>query len=62
MGMVAISPEIASAFFVFYGGHGEVTLHAREQQISRQRVMALKDGGHITERQLPKEGPRCRGR
>ena len=38
MGMVAISPHIASAFFVFYGRHGDVTLHALDRDISRQRV------------------------
>jgi hypothetical protein len=38
MGMVAISPRIASAFFVFYGRHGDVTLHAQDRDISRQRV------------------------
>ena len=38
MGMVAISPHIASAFFVFYGRHGDVTLHAQERAISRQCV------------------------
>ena len=31
-------------------------------QLNADRVMALKDSGHITERQLPKEGPGCRGR
>jgi hypothetical protein len=38
MCMVAISPQIASAFFVFYGRHGDVTLHAQDRDISRQRV------------------------
>ena len=31
-------------------------------QLNAERVTALKDSGNITERQLPKEGPRCRGR
>jgi hypothetical protein len=38
MGMVAISPRIASAFFVFHGQHGDVTRHAHDRAISRQRV------------------------
>lgn len=38
MGMVAITPHIASAFFVFYGRHGDITLHAQDRDISRQRV------------------------
>jgi ferredoxin len=29
-------------------------------QLNADRVAALKETGHITERQEPKEGPRCR--
>jgi hypothetical protein len=36
--MVAISPQIGSAFFVLCGRHGAVTLHAQDRGISRQRV------------------------
>jgi hypothetical protein len=36
--MVALSPQVASAFFVFYGRHGDVTLYAEEREVSRQRV------------------------
>jgi hypothetical protein len=35
MGMVAISPHIASAFFVLYGQHGDIARHARDRAISR---------------------------
>jgi hypothetical protein len=38
MGMVASPPRIASAFFVFCGQHGDVTQHAQDRAISRQRV------------------------
>src|SRR6516165_7209712 len=38
MSMVALSPQVASAFFVFYGRHGDVTLYAEEREVSRQRV------------------------
>jgi len=31
-------------------------------QLNAARVAALKETGHITERQAPQEGPRCRGR
>ena len=31
-------------------------------QLNCDRVAALKESGHITERQEPKEGPGCRGR
>lgn len=31
-------------------------------QLNCERVAALKERGHITERQEPKEGPGCRGR
>jgi ferredoxin len=30
-------------------------------QLNAERVIALKESGNITERQVPKEGPRCRG-
>jgi hypothetical protein len=38
MGMVAVSPQIASAYFVFCGRHGDVTVYAQQRAISRQRV------------------------
>src|SRR5437870_5094383 len=38
MCMVAVSPHIASAFFVYYGQQGDVTLHAHERAVSRQRL------------------------
>jgi ferredoxin len=31
-------------------------------ELNRERVSALKEDGHITERQEPKEGPGCGGR
>jgi ferredoxin len=31
-------------------------------ELNRERVSILKESGHITERQEPREGPGCRGR
>ena len=38
MGMVALDRRIGSAFFVFCGGHGEVSAFAQRQGVSRQWV------------------------
>ncbi len=38
MGMVAPQREIASAFYVFCGQHGDVSRYAQDQGVSRQRV------------------------
>lgn len=38
MGIVASEPRIASAFFVSYGQHGDVTRYARERGVCRQWI------------------------
>jgi hypothetical protein len=38
MSMVAIPAPIASAFFVLYGRHGDITRYADELDVSRQRI------------------------
>ena len=38
MGRIAPQHQIASAFVVFFGKYGDVSRHAKERGVSRQRV------------------------